>query len=1245
MNKNYLIIFIILHFGVVVTGQNFVLNNQFANLSSIKNANGIAMADVDQDGDLDVYIVAKEAYNETDPSSWNRLFLNQGQQFIDVTFASGLSQDQYSQNKFLGEGIKMGASWGDYDNDGYPDLFLTNHGKDQLWHNKKDGTFENVSRQAGIEGQEERHSSSALWWDYDNDGDLDIYVSSWHGDNALYRNDGNTNFIDVSNQSGLKDIGSTWTSIPIDVNKDGLQDLYILNDFSPNFLFINASNDTFIDYTAHYGLGDLGNGMGVDICDYNNDGNFDIYLTNIEDVHPNPFFQNNGNTFDNTRRKVGFTDARWGWGARFFDMDHDMDEDLYVVNQSFFDGDLEYNRLFELEDDGTFKEKSALYGVDSYTNARGQEVFDYNKDGDLDILVGNWGSAPSLFDNRLENIGNWIQIELEGTQSNRNAFGAVLRVKIGENYLHRLNHGANFLGQSIKPIHFGLADNNNIEELTIFWPSGRVEKLYDVGVNQFINVKEGEQEEVLEETYGTIPDELVYEEEISSNKSIARRWNEFLLESIRNDYARPTVHARNLFHISVAMYDAWAVYDSEATPLFLGKTFGDYSFHFENISLPDNIQTAREEAISYASYRLLVHRFQNSPGSIIMLKSYQRFMESLGYDINNNSLDYLNGSPAALGNYIAQQIIEFGLQDGSNEQNDYINNHYQPNNSPLIVDTPGNPSLTNPNSWQPLTLTTFIDQSGNEIPGSTPGFLGPEWGQVIPFALNEEKASIYPRGGYNYKIYNDPGKPVSIQTQGISGLSDPYKWGFSMVSVWSSHLDPGDNVMIDISPGSIGNTKIEEFPKTFEEYKAYYKFYEGGDIGTGHDLNPVTGASYAPQNVSRGDYARVLAEFWADGPKSETPPGHWFTILNYVSDHPLTEKKFSGKGKIVENLEWDVKSYLALSGAMHDAAITAWGIKGYYDYIRPISAIRYMASKGQSTDSSQSNFDLEGLPLIPGYIEIISEEDELAGENKEYVGEIKLYAWKGNHFIDNPATDVAGVGWIKAMDWVPYQRPSFVTPPFAGYVSGHSTFSRAAAEVLTQLTGSNFFPGGMGSFNVKKNAFLIFEDGPSTDITLQWATYQDASDQTSLSRIWGGIHPPIDDIPGRLLGETIGKDAFELSESFFYKDMDADGYYSYEDADDTNSEVHEEQPKTNNAPQHILYPVPVNDIMTFNLQYEGKITINIFTIYGVRVLQKEVLMQNNNSSININNLATGVYLVVFTDENKENTFSKKIIKQ
>lgn len=641
----------------------------------------------------------------------------------------------------------------------------------------------------------------------------------------------------------------------------------------------------------------------------------------------------------------------------------------------------------------------------------------------------------------------------------------------------------------------------------------------------------------------------IYSQEIS----IARDWNEEILNGIRNDFARPTVHARNLWHSSVAMYDIWAIYDSIAEPYFMGNTVDGFHFEFEGIPHSATPEEDIEEAISFAIYRLMFNRFINSPGAGAIVGRINQKMSSRGYNLLNQSQDYQSGDPAALGNYVAARIIDFGLQDGSNQALGYANQYYEPVNEPLVIIRPGAGDIVNMNRWQPLTLDIFIDQSGNEIPGATPAFLSPEWGNVTPFALKDEDLTVYTRDGSEYRVFHDPGPPPYISETEITEMSEEYKWGFALVSIWSSHLDPEDGVMIDISPGSLGNLPV--LPESIAEYRDYYDLFEGGDPSMGHPVNPHTGEAYEPNIVPRGDYARVLAEFWADGPDSETPPGHWFTLLNYVNDHPDFQRKYRGTGDKLDVLEWDVKAYMLLGGAMHDCAISAWGVKGYYDYIRPVSAIRAMADKGQSSDPALPNYHIAGIPLFDGYIELVDENDPLAGPNLENLNKIKLYAWRGPDFIDDPDSDVAGVGWILAENWWPYQRPSFVTPPFAGYVSGHSTYSRAAAEVLTVITGSRFFPGGMGVFNADRNEFLVFEDGPSQDVILQWATYRDASDQTSLSRIWGGIHPPADDIPGRKMGIAIAADAIELAEQYFFKDEDGDGFYNYIDCNDLDASI------------------------------------------------------------------------------------------
>ena len=691
--------------------------------------------------------------------------------------------------------------------------------------------------------------------------------------------------------------------------------------------------------------------------------------------------------------------------------------------------------------------------------------------------------------------------------------------------------------------------------------------------------------------------------------SVARQWNEVLLQSIREDYARPTVHARNLFHSSVAMWDAWAAYDAQAEPFLLGNAVQGFECAFDGIPAPASTVSARNMAISYASYRLLKHRFTFSPGAASAMNRYQEMMNRLGYDTAVTSTNYQSGDPASLGNYIASCIIEFGMQDGANEDILYLNRFYQSVNPPMAPPLPGNPNIQDMNRWQPLSFDVFVDQSGNEIPLGTPDFLGPEWGSVVPFSLSTNDLKIFERDGDEYWVYHDPGAPPYLDVQNGGGLSDEYKWNFALVAVWSAHLDPTDGVLWDVSPARIGNIDINTFPRDIESLRDFYDLIEGGDPGLGHRINPATNAPYWAQMVPRGDYARVLAEFWADGPDSETPPGHWYTILNHVNDDPLLEKRFKGAGPILDDLEWDVKAYLALGGTMHDAAITAWGIKGWYDYIRPISALRGMAEFGQSSDSALSRFHPAGIPLIPGYIEMVLPGDPLIGALGEELHKIKILGWRGPEFVFNPEEDEGGVGWVLADNWWPYQRPSFVTPPFAGYVSGHSTFSRAAAEMMTLFTGDEFFPGGMGQFVAPKNEFLVFEDGPSEDVILQWATYRDASDQCSLSRIWGGIHPPADDIPGRLMGEKIGIEAFAFAERFFSGQAT--------DIDEAEVPV--------NLELFTSFPNPIRSGQHFRVDTPEQGTLTIVDLQG-RVVKSTDLRAGTNM-ITSQELSSGVYMM------------------
>lgn len=571
--------------------------------------------------------------------------------------------------------------------------------------------------------------------------------------------------------------------------------------------------------------------------------------------------------------------------------------------------------------------------------------------------------------------------------------------------------------------------------------------------------------------------------------SVARVWDEAILDAIRRDFPAPTVHARNLFHLSAGMYDAWAAFDPIADGYFVAE---DHA--------ATDVQAAREEAMSFAAYRILRHRYATSMNAAETLAQLDATMTALCYPVNVTAT--AGDRPAELGNRIAATILAFGLTDGSNEEEGYRSPDYVPVNLPLIVNRP-EIEMVDPNRWQPLALEFQETQNGQALPDAVQSVVTPHWGHVASFGLMANPAGLP----------LDPGAPPR--------LGDPETeaaWKATAVDIIrrSAALDPSDGVLVDISPASTGDNRL------------------GLDDGTGYSVNPATGEPYAPQLVPLADHARALSEYWADGPKSETPPGHWNKIANQVADTPGFAHRIGGQGPLVDRLEWDVKTYFALNGALHDAAVAAWGAKGHYDTARPISMIRYMASKGQSTNRRLPSYHAEGLPLVKGLIEAVTRESSRPGRRhealREHVGEVAIKAWRGNPA--DPETETAGVGWILATTWVPYMKPTFVSPAFPGYVSGHSTFSRAAAEVLTSLTGSAFFPGGLWEWAVAPGALEV-EAGPSVEIRLQAATYYDAADQAGISRLWGGIHPGIDDGPGRLTGSQCGKIAWSLAQTYF----------------------------------------------------------------------------------------------------------------
>lgn len=589
-------------------------------------------------------------------------------------------------------------------------------------------------------------------------------------------------------------------------------------------------------------------------------------------------------------------------------------------------------------------------------------------------------------------------------------------------------------------------------------------------------------------------------------RTMARIWNEQALLAIRMDTPHPPAQARNLYSLSVCLYDAWAAYD----------TNGAVGFIYRSKHTAPNVAAARDEAIAYAAFRMLMERHVYSRTATNTLPLNEKLMTSLGFDPENITRD--TSTPAGVGNAIYDAVSAWFINDGSRQTN---GTPYPVANPPVAYpDAPAdqggyvffNPMLDSAlpgindgtnntvidvNRWQRLKVANSIDQNGfpqNPIQR----FLGAQWLGVRPFALTRTDPA---------KPWIDPGPPPLLGT----ATDAEFRSNVVAVIQYSSELTSDDGVIVDISPRTIGNNTL------------------GANDGHGYDANPVSGLPYAPNEVKRGDFTRALTEFWADGPSSETPPGHWNSMANGVSDHPLTVKKIGGTGPVVDDLEWDVKLYFSLNAALHDAACAAWSLKRYYDGWRPITAARYLGGNGQSSDPDLPSYHTNGLPLIPNLIELVTAETVASGRHAGLTpGKIAIHCWPGQPA--DPESETSGVQWIHAENFTPYQKKTFISPAFPGYISGHSTFSRSAAEVMTAFTGSRWFPGGLGTYTINK---LINEVGPTVPVTLQWASYYDAADQVGLSRIWGGIHPPADDFAGRHVGAECGQRAWSLARQYF----------------------------------------------------------------------------------------------------------------
>ncbi|MEM9774348.1 MAG: vanadium-dependent haloperoxidase [Chloroflexota bacterium] len=501
--------------------------------------------------------------------------------------------------------------------------------------------------------------------------------------------------------------------------------------------------------------------------------------------------------------------------------------------------------------------------------------------------------------------------------------------------------------------------------------------------------------------------------------SVVVLWNEIALTAVRNGPPRPTVITRNMFMLHTAMFDAWSVYDSEATSVALVAGLR---------RLPDErMLENKNEAISHAAYHILTQNFSEYEERT---SAFSSAMDAFGYEpVDEATAPF---TPAEIGYLASKAVIEWRKNDGSNSDREYEDitstmyaELYTPINA-VAEDLPGSAEF-DLSRWQPLRVPTGVvrDNFGNpsvdlmnDKSFKDQEFLTPHWGAVAPFAL-------------------------------ISG----------------SHFRPP-------APPMPNSTEI----------------YESADGTTGIE-NQIFRAQVdevLEMSADLTDREKVIAEYWADGPRSETPPGHWNALAHGISERDR------------HTVDADVRFYFALNCALFDAGIAAWEAKREFDYVRPISAIQHT-----------------------------------------YAGQM-VEAWGGPN---------KGTQSISASEWQPYQQTDFVTPPFAEYVSGHSTFSAAAAYVFQSFTGSDQYydgetvlhhsdfnsdgvPDMLGEHIVPINGNM-FEKSPSDIVVLRWNTFTEAADEAGISRLYGGIHFAEGDLNGRILGRQVAEVAYPKAQSYW----------------------------------------------------------------------------------------------------------------
>jgi hypothetical protein len=494
---------------------------------------GCAFFDYDNDGWMDIYLVnsGKCDFFDPNPPLGNALYHNNRDgTFTDVTLRAGVSGGGYGQ----------GVAVGDYDGDGFPDLYVTQYGRNILYHNNRDGTFTDVTEKAGVAAP--GWSSSAVWFDYDNDGKLDLFVCRFVefskeknkdcrvGDDAkrgyciphvyrptaswLFHNNGDGTFTDVSKSSGIgAHLGKAWGAVAADINNDGLIDLFVANDTVANFLFANRGNGKFdeigeISGVAYSAEGRPRSGMGVDAADFDQDGWMDLFVANIDHEMYSLYRNNHDETFDDQAGRTGIAKATRlmsGWGLKFFDFDNDGKLDLFLANGNPDD------LIERLQPQVTYEEPPLLFrntgkGFENISqqagpvfghrlSARGLAVGDFNNDGSIDALISVNDGAPILLRNNSEPRNHWLGVRLIGTKSNPDAVGASVACQAQDLKLTRVRvGGGSYLSDHDPRMVLGIGGRTKIDWLEVKWPqpSGKSERFMDLPLDRYITIVEGQ---------------------------------------------------------------------------------------------------------------------------------------------------------------------------------------------------------------------------------------------------------------------------------------------------------------------------------------------------------------------------------------------------------------------------------------------------------------------------------------------------------------------------------------------------------------------------------------------------------------------------------------------------------------------------------------------------------------------------------------------------------------------------------